>query len=84
MKVYILHNIIENARARDSEKVYAFQTKELLYKFVLDEILSYECSVDEADSARLFFDKGDYEALLEMYDEICELESQVFETTLIK
>ncbi len=76
MKVFVLYD------PDDYTEVKVYQSQENLYKDLIEEIERYDTELGE--SARLLFDKGDYEDILHVYEEFSGDMLSVIERTVIK
>lgn len=60
-----------------------FQNKDVLARFFLEQVETFG-GIDEIESANLYFGKGDYEDLQELYEEVCNVDIDVYERNIIK
>jgi len=64
--------------------VKVFQTKEKLYRHIVDDMEAFVDNPDTIESANLFFEKGDYEDILDLYENECDVRLHIYERTVIK
>jgi hypothetical protein len=80
MNVFILHDPGDEVL---SEDIKVFQTKEKLYRSIVDQIEGFD-NTEAIESANLYFEKGDYEDILDLYEEECDVRLQVYEKVVIR
>lgn len=81
MRIFVLYDPGDEF---SQENVKVFQSQEKLYKFLTDEIANIDDKGDSSESALLLFDKGDFDGILELYEDLTEVKLSVFETKVIK
>ena len=84
MGVFILFDPGDDGSYGEEMNIQLFQTKEKLYRHLVDEIENFDVDPDTIESANLYFAKGDYEDILDLYEEVTDVRLQVFEKNIIK
>lgn len=84
MNVFILFDPGDAGSYGEEMDIKVFQTKEKLYRSIVDEIEGYDVDPEVIESANLYFAKGDYEDILDLYEDACDVRLQIFERTLIR
>jgi hypothetical protein len=83
MKLFILLDLGDAGSYGEEMSIEAFQSKELLYRSIVDQLEDFG-DPEVIESANLYFEKGDYEDILDLYEDECDVRLQVFERTLKK
>lgn len=84
MSVFVLFDPGDSYSYGEEMDIKVFQTKERLYKYILEQIEAVDVDPDAIESANLYFAKGDYEALKELYEDTIDTNISVLERTIIK
>lgn len=88
MKLFVLYDPGDGHSNGDDEyddsMITVYQTKEKLYKDIIDEMENFDIDPEKLIEVNLYYDKGDYEGILEVYSEVTDITLSVFEKELIK
>lgn len=84
MGVFVLLDPGDEGSYGEEMNVQLFQTKEKLYKHLVEEIENFDVDPEVIESANLYLGKGDYEDILDLYEEVTDVRLQVFERNIIK
>ena len=84
MGVFVLFDPGDEGSNGEEMNVKLFQSEEKLYKSLVEEIESFDVDPDVIESANLYFGKGDYEDILDLYEEVTDVRLVVLERNIIK
>lgn len=83
MKVYV---VIEPGLeySFDEFEIKVFSNKEKVYKYLLKKIEKLDIDSELIESANLYFGKGDFDALIDIYEEATDVSLIILEKNIIK
>lgn len=88
MKLFVLYDPGDGHSNGDDEYddsfITVYQTEKKLYKDIIDEMENFDIDPEKLVEAQLYFDKGDYEGILDVYEETTDVRLVVLKKDLVK
>lgn len=88
MKLFVLYDPGDGHSNGDDEYddsfITVYQTEAKLYKDILDEMEDFDIDPEKLIEANLYYDKGDYDGILDVYADVTDVRLSVFPKELIK
>lgn len=68
----------------DESLITVYQSEAKLYKDIISEMENFDIDPDKLLEATLYYDKGDYEGILDVYADVTDVRLVVFKKELVK